>query len=132
MEELYQAFDLFVLPSHREGFPRSAMEAAACGLPVVATDIRGCRQVVDDGRTGLLVPVRDAVALADAMADLAADPIRRQAMGHAARVLAEKEFDDRQVIARTLTLSAAARGPGPAGLTVTAEIGSAQGSPPGG
>jgi glycosyltransferase involved in cell wall biosynthesis len=102
VESLYPGFDLFVLPSHREGFPRSAMEAAACGLPIVASDIRGCRQVVDHGRTGLLVPVRDPVALADALGDLAADPIRREAMGQAARVLAEKEFDDRQVIARTL------------------------------
>ena len=56
MERLYAAMDLFVLASYREGFPRSAMEAAAMGLPIVATDIRGCRQVVDHGRTGLLVP----------------------------------------------------------------------------
>ena len=95
--------DLFVLPSHREGFPRSAMEATACGVPVVATDIRGCRQVVDHGRTGLLVPVRDAAALAEAMATLAADPARRQAMG-LRRPRAEAEFDDRRVIARTLDI----------------------------
>ena len=74
VEELYPGMDLFVLPSYREGFPRSAMEAAACGVPVVATDIRGCRQVVDDGITGLLVPVRDAVALADALGTLAQRP----------------------------------------------------------
>ena len=49
--------DVFCLPSHREGFPRAAMEAAASGLPVVATDIRGCRQVVEPGVTGALVPV---------------------------------------------------------------------------
>ena len=57
------------LPSYREGFPRSAMEAAACGVPVVATDIRGCRQVVDHGTTGLLVSVRDGAALAGAIED---------------------------------------------------------------
>ncbi len=102
VEELYPGFDLFVLPSHREGFPRSAMEAAACGLPVVATDIRGCRQVVDNGRTGLLVPVHDATGLAGAIAMLAADPARRRAMGDAARRRAEAEFDDRRVIAETL------------------------------
>ena len=84
VESLYPGFDLFVLASHREGFPRAAMEGAACGLPIVASDIRGCRQVVDHGHTGLLVPARDAVALADAIATLAADPIRRQAMGRAA------------------------------------------------
>ncbi len=52
IETLYSAMDVFVLASHREGFPRAAMEAAAMGLPVVATDVRGCRQVVEDGRTG--------------------------------------------------------------------------------
>ncbi len=102
VEALYPGFDLFVLPSHREGFPRSAMEAAACGLPIVASDIRGCRQVVDHGHTGLLVPVRDPVALADAIGTLAADPVRRQDMGRTARVRAESEFDDQRVIDRTL------------------------------
>ncbi len=102
VEALYPGFDLFVLASHREGFPRAAMEAAACGLPIVASDIRGCRQVVDHGHTGLLVPARDPAALADAIETLAADPIRRQAMGRAARAHAESEFDDRRVIDRTL------------------------------
>ena len=58
MEDVYRGFDLFVLPSHREGFPRSAMEAAASSLPVIATDIRGCRQVVSHGHSGLLVPAQ--------------------------------------------------------------------------
>jgi glycosyltransferase involved in cell wall biosynthesis len=104
VDELYQSFDLFVLPSHREGFPLSAMEAAACGLPVVATDIRGCRQVVDDGHTGLLVRPHDAEALAQAITALAADPACRQAMGRAARLRAEAEFDDRRVIDTTLEI----------------------------
>ena len=60
VDRLLGGFDLFVLASHREGQPRAAMEAAASGLPIVATDVRGCRQVVDDGTTGLLVPVGDA------------------------------------------------------------------------
>lgn len=102
VEVLYAGFDLFVLPSHREGFPRSAMEASASGLPVVATDIRGCRQVVEEGHTGLLVPVRDPVSLAHAIEALAADSTRRQAMGRAGRARAEAEFDDRRVVARTL------------------------------
>jgi len=102
LEDLYAAMDLFVLASHREGFPRAAMEAAAMRLPVVATDIRGCRQVVDPGTTGLLVPVRDPVALADAIADLAADPARRAAMGRAGRAKAIREFDDRRVVDITL------------------------------
>ena len=82
VDRLYAGMDLFVLASHREGFPRSPMEAAAMGVPVVATDIRGCRQVVDDGVTGLLVPVRDAGALAAAIATRSAsDRDRRRRFG---------------------------------------------------
>jgi glycosyltransferase involved in cell wall biosynthesis len=102
VEDLYAAMDLYLLASHREGFPRSAMEAAALGLPLVVTDIRGCRQVVDDGVTGTLVPVGDAVAIADAVASLAADGARRTAMGAAGRAKARREFDDRKVIDITL------------------------------
>ena len=104
VDELYAAFDLFVLPSYREGFPRSAMEAAASGLPVVATDIRGCRQVVADGETGLLVPLHDAPALADAIARLADDPAERERMGAAGIAKARAEFDDRAVVATTLAV----------------------------
>ncbi len=106
VEELYSAFDLFVLPSYREGFPRSAMEAAASGLPVVATDIRGCRQVVDDGTTGLLVPLHDANRLAEAVARLCDDPELRDKMGAAAVAKARADFDDRAVVATTLSVYA--------------------------
>jgi glycosyltransferase involved in cell wall biosynthesis len=102
VEDLYPGMDLFVLPSYREGFPRAAMEAAACGVPVVATDIRGCRQVVDHGTTGLLVPARDGAALAGALEALARDPARRRAMSEASVVRARAEFDDRKVIGITL------------------------------
>lgn len=102
MEHVYPAFDLFVLPSHREGFPRSAMEAAACGLPVVATDIRGCRQVVSPGQTGLLVPLHDPVRLAAAIGELVCDPALRREMGAAGRRKAEAEFDDRTVVTTSL------------------------------
>lgn len=101
-ERLYAAFDIYVLASHREGFPRSAMEAAASGLPIVATDIRGCREVVEPERTGLLVPVRDAGALETAIARLADDPASRLRFGVAALAKARKEFDQEKVIARTL------------------------------
>jgi glycosyltransferase involved in cell wall biosynthesis len=101
-ERLYAGFDIYVLASHREGFPRSAMEAAASGLPIVATDIRGCREVVQDGRTGLLVPVGDAAALAAAIDRLAGDAALRRRMGDAAADKAVDEFDQRDVIARTL------------------------------
>ena len=102
MPEVYAALDVYVLASHREGFPRSAMEAAAMGLPVVTTDVRGCREVVEPGATGLLAPVGDAAALAAAVARLAEDEALRRAMGTAGRALARRRFDQRQVIATTL------------------------------
>ncbi|RMH80156.1 MAG: glycosyltransferase family 1 protein [Actinomyces sp.] len=102
MVDVHAAFDVFVLASHREGYPRAAMEASALARPVVATDIRGCRQVVVDGETGRLVPVGDVAALTAAVADLVDDPRRRQEWGRAARRRAEAEFDERRVIAITL------------------------------
>lgn len=104
VERLYPAFDLYVLASYREGFPRSAMEAAAMGRPIVATDIRGCRQVVDEGVTGHLVPARDASMLAAAIGRLVADASTREAMGEAARAKAITEFDDRRQVTITLAL----------------------------
>ncbi len=102
MPECYAAFDLFATASWREGFPRSVMEAAAMGLATVATDIRGNRQAVQDGVTGVLVPVRDPVALAAAVRRLAAAPAERAAMAVAARDLARREFDQERVVERTL------------------------------
>lgn len=98
----YTAMDLYVLASHREGFPRSAMEAAAMGLPIVATDVRGCRQVVEDGSNGLSVPARDSVGLAEAIGTLVADRKLREAMGRAGRARARTEFDQKRVIDTTL------------------------------
>ena len=100
-ERLYQAFDVYVLASHREGFPRSAMEAAATGLPVVACDIRGCRQVVDDGATGLLAEAKDVASLRQQLSALLDDPVLRTTMARAGRIRAEREFDQEQVIGRT-------------------------------
>jgi glycosyltransferase involved in cell wall biosynthesis len=106
VERLYAAMDVYVLASHREGFPRSAMEAAAMGLPIVATDIRGCRQIVDDGRTGLLVPVQRADRLAQAMERLVTDRGRRRTLGAAGRAKAQAEFDDRRQVEITLNVYA--------------------------
>lgn len=102
IEAVYDALDIYVLASHREGFPRSAMEAAASGLPVVASDIRGCRQVVDHGHTGMLFRVGKVGELTDAVESLALDPDRRRALGRAARRKAESEFDQATVIATIL------------------------------
>jgi glycosyltransferase involved in cell wall biosynthesis len=100
---LYRGMDILVLASHREGFPRGPMEAAAMGLPVVATDIRGCRQAVEDGVTGILVPPRDPTALADAIATLAGDSALRTRMGAAGREKAAREFDQQRCIELTAT-----------------------------
>jgi polysaccharide deacetylase family protein (PEP-CTERM system associated) len=94
--------DIFVLPSHREGFPRAPMEASAMGLPCIATDIRGCRQTVEHEVTGLLVPRSAPVALADAIRRLAGDPAERRRLGMAARAKAVAEFDERVVFDRLL------------------------------
>ncbi len=102
VERLYPAFDVYVLASYREGFPRSAMEAAAMGLPLVLTDIRGCRQVVDHERTGLLVPVRDPDALHAAIGRLVEDGELRARHGANSRAKAIEEFDDRRQVAITL------------------------------
>lgn len=102
MVELYAAMDLFALASYREGFPRAAMEAAAMGVPVVATDIRGCRDVVEDDVNGRLVAVRDASMLAEAVSALARDAEARTRMGRAAVGKARTEFDDRAVVRITL------------------------------
>jgi glycosyltransferase involved in cell wall biosynthesis len=102
VDDLYLAADLFVLPSHREGFPRAAMEAAAMGLPVVATDIRGCREVVEDGANGLLIPVGDPEALSAAIRKLGEDPGLRRVMGEAGRRRARQRFDERAVVSKVL------------------------------
>jgi glycosyltransferase involved in cell wall biosynthesis len=99
VERLYRAMDVFCLPSHREGFPRAAMEAAATGVPVVASDIRGCRQVVEDPATGRLFPARDVGALVAALRSVLAPGA--VAPG-AARARAEAEFDESAVVARVL------------------------------
>jgi len=95
--QLYAASHIAVLPSYREGLPKSLIEAAACGRAVVTTDVPGCRDAIDPDKTGLLVPVRDPQALADAIARLAGDPALRQAMGAAGRALAEREFNIERV-----------------------------------
>ncbi|MGI9602566.1 MAG: glycosyltransferase family 4 protein [Acidimicrobiales bacterium] len=102
VHELYPLFDLYLLASYREGFPRSAMEAAACGLPLVVTDIRGGRQVVDHDHTGLLIPAADADAIVDAVGALALDPGRRRLMGKRSLAKARAEFDQQHQINRTL------------------------------
>jgi glycosyltransferase involved in cell wall biosynthesis len=104
MPALLATVDVVTLPSYREGLPKSLIEAAACGLPLVATDVPGCREVIRDGEDGLLVPVRDGVALAAAIARLIDNPELAKRLGAAAREKALAEFDERIVIDRTMAV----------------------------
>jgi len=100
--EVMTVFDLCVLPSHREGMPRSIIEAMASGKPVIATDIRGCREEVVSGSTGLLVPVGDSAALAEAIISLLEDPKMARRMGVEGRQLSCKLYDERMVLDRQI------------------------------
>ncbi len=94
------AADVVALPSHREGFPRSLLEASALGRPIVASAIRGCREAVIDRHTGLLVPPRRPDALRRALEALLGDPVRAATLGRAARARALARFDERAVFER--------------------------------
>lgn len=98
--ELLGLADVFTLPSYREGLPRSILEAMAMQLPVVATDIRGCREAVVNGETGLIVPPRNSDKLADALSKLLADSEMRETFGKAGRQRVESEYDERFVFQR--------------------------------
>ena len=104
MPALLGTVDAVILPSYREGLPKSLIEAAACGLPLITTDVPGCREVVTDEVDGLLVPVRDAAALARATARLQDDAALRVRLGAAARAKALAQFDERIVIERTIAV----------------------------
>lgn len=105
MPELLRQVDVAVLPtSYHEGVPRFLLEAAATGLPLVATDIEGCRMVVRNGVNGYLVPIRNAHALADAIERLVRNPQLRLQMGKASREIIVKEFDERKILNQWLRL----------------------------
>jgi glycosyltransferase involved in cell wall biosynthesis len=105
VRDVWQRAAIAVLPStYGEGLPKALLEAAACGRPIVATDMPGCREIVRPAKTGLLVSPGDIGALAEAIAAMAGDPARRLAMGRAARALAEREFGDALIGAQTQAL----------------------------
>lgn len=95
---------IVVLTSDREGVPKVLLEAAAAGKPIVATDVAGCREVVDPGRNGFLVPVRSPGALADALGTLINDSGLRARMGAESRRKAEAEFSEERIVGETLAL----------------------------
>ena len=102
MPQVLPQAHIICMPSYREGLPRGLIEAAACGLPIVTADVPGCREVVRHGESGILVPVRDGPATAEAIGKLLDDPALRQSMGRAARQLALDEFTVEAFVADTL------------------------------
>jgi glycosyltransferase involved in cell wall biosynthesis len=105
MPRLYRESHLVCLPSYyREGVPKALLEACACGKPIVTTDTAGCRDVVQREQNGLLVPPRDAQALAAAIRELLLDPERRKRMGTQARRIAEREFGVEHVVEKHLEI----------------------------
>ncbi|MFN7981851.1 MAG: glycosyltransferase family 4 protein [Vicinamibacterales bacterium] len=97
MPLMFALMDVFALPSHREGVPRSPMEASAMGVPSVVTDVRGCREVVEHEKTGLIVPVKNPAALAQGILRMLEQPDDARRWGRAARELAETRFDERRI-----------------------------------
>ena len=102
--KILRAADIFVLPSHREGMPRSIIEAMMTGLPVVATDVRGSREEVRHDHTGTLVPLGAPKALSEALSKLVCDPVLRGSMGAAGRTRALKHFDESKIVTRQIEL----------------------------
>ena len=130
MPALFAQVDVVALPSYREGLPKGLIEAGASGLALVTTDAPGCREVVTDGVDGLRVPVKDAAALAHALARLQDDPALRQRLGTAARAKALAEFDERIVVSRTLAVYGELLGAavaGPAAKVAAAGVGALNG-----
>ena len=120
MPALFREVDAVALPSYYgEGTPKSLIEAAACALPLITTDMPGCREVVTHEVDGLLIPPRDAEALAAAIARLAADPDLCRRLGTAAREKALREFDERIVVEKTLAVYGELLGQGFVGVPRT-------------
>jgi len=107
MPAICSALDVFALPSHREGFSRSAMEAAACGCALVLSAIRGCREIGRHDEHALFVPPRHPSALIAAIARLLTDPALRDRLGKAAPQRAHEAFDQRAIAGVSLDTYAA-------------------------
>jgi glycosyltransferase involved in cell wall biosynthesis len=99
-DEIYSLMDMFVLPSYREGLPHSVLEASAMGKPVIATNIRGCREAVEDGKTGILIPLKNPEKLAETIIYLLENPEKGKNMGFEGIKKVNKEFDERLIFDR--------------------------------
>ncbi|MBM3206354.1 MAG: glycosyltransferase family 4 protein [Candidatus Staskawiczbacteria bacterium] len=101
VDEIYSILDVFVLPSYREGFSHSVMEACSMGLAIVATNIRGCREAIENEKTGLLVPTKNPERLAEAIIYLLSNKELAKKMGENARKKALSEFDEKVIFKET-------------------------------
>ena len=102
--DLYSKSNIACLPSYREGLPKSLVEAAACGRAIVTSDVPGCRDAIEPNKTGLVVPINNAEALADAIEYLIDNPDVRKKMGAAGRALAEKDFAIEKIVAEHMKI----------------------------
>ena len=100
MPELYLCMDVAVLPSYREGIPRALLEAAAMGVPIAASDIRGCREVIADGESGILFPLKDVDAFTAVVRSLLRDGAVRRRLGEAGRQRVLEEYTENRTVER--------------------------------
>ncbi len=96
--------DIYVLPSYREGIPRTLLEAASMAKPIITTDTVGCREVVSEGQNGYLIPIRDSVSLKKKIEYFLDQPDKRKIMGENGRIRAIEEFDIQNVIKQYMAL----------------------------
>ena len=102
MHEVLHEADIVCLPSYREGLPKILLEAAACGLPIITTDTPGCREVVENNKSGFLIPVGDDIRLAEAIATLAKSQKQSSEMGRVGRSIVCQKFSIELVVEKTL------------------------------
>jgi glycosyltransferase involved in cell wall biosynthesis len=112
MPAVYASANIVCLPSYREGLPKTLIEAAACGRPLVAVDVPGCREVVIPNETGLLAKVKDVPSLVDCLRTLLLDREAQHRMGSNARTLVENEFSKERIVTETLMVYSKLQGDG--------------------
>jgi glycosyltransferase involved in cell wall biosynthesis len=112
MESVYAQANIVCLPSYREGVPKTLIEAAACGRPIITSNVPGCRDIVRQGENGLLVPPRNIPALVESLKLLMKSPNKRWAMGSRGRKIVEKEFSNELVVTQTLAVYSSLKGVG--------------------